>query len=156
MTSFSHTSYLLIIRFHQMILSYTFSVTDYIFRSLGHLFAFYKSVSWHPVKLSGAFKPLAYIRLKSMKTFIMRIALIGAENWKLRKRDYKYPKCFETSCCRTMQKIIWTDGVQNTVLQKSPLIFLEPRTSKAQLAVTLEVTVIKKEYFNTNTIILYM
>jgi hypothetical protein len=35
-------------------------------------------------------------------------------------------------------------------------IFLDPRTTKAQLAETLEVTVIKKkEYFNTNTIIIY-
>jgi len=36
MTAFSLTSYLLI-RFHQMILSYIFSATDYIFGSLGAL-----------------------------------------------------------------------------------------------------------------------
>jgi hypothetical protein len=60
--------------------------------------------------------------------------------------------------------MFWNDGEyhldrwrEKCSITKSPLIFLDPRTSKAQLVVTLEVTVIKnKEYFNTNTIIIYM
>jgi hypothetical protein len=39
--------------------------------------------------------------------------MIGADNWKLRKRDHKYLECFEM-----MEKIIWTDGAKNAVLQK--------------------------------------
>ena len=39
-------------------------------------------------------------------------------------------------------------------IRKSPVIFLDPRTSKEQFVVTLEVAVIKmKEYFSTNTLL---
>jgi len=56
--------------------------------------------------------------------------------------------------------VLWNDGEdhlnrwrEKCSITKSALIILDPRTSKAQLAATREVTVIKKEeYSNTNTV----
>jgi hypothetical protein len=50
---------------------------------------------------------------KLVNCYIWSVALCGAETWTLRKVDQKYTESFETWCCRTMEKIIWTDRVRN-------------------------------------------
>jgi hypothetical protein len=47
------------------------------------------------------------------------IAVYGAEIWPLRKLDQKYLESFEIWCWRRMEKISWTDRVNNeTVLHR--------------------------------------
>jgi hypothetical protein len=52
-------------------------------------------------------------RKKLVKCYIWSIALYGAEIWTLRKIDQKYLERFEMWCCRRMEKISWTDRVNN-------------------------------------------
>jgi len=47
------------------------------------------------------------------KTYILNMALYGAETWTLRAADQKYLECFEMWCWRRMEKISWTDHVRN-------------------------------------------
>jgi hypothetical protein len=53
------------------------------------------------------------LRKKLIKCYIWSIALYGAETWTLRKLDRKYLESFEMWCRRRMQKIRWTDRVNN-------------------------------------------
>jgi hypothetical protein len=50
---------------------------------------------------------------KLVKCYIWSIALYGAETWALRKLYQKYLESFEMRCWRRMQKISWTDRVNN-------------------------------------------
>ena len=48
------------------------------------------------------------------------MTLYGAETWTIRAADQKYLESFEMWCWRRMEKISWTDHVQNVeVLLKS-------------------------------------
>jgi hypothetical protein len=58
------------------------------------------------------------LRKKLVKYYICRIALYGAETWKLGDVDQKYLDSFEMWCWRRMEKISWTDRVRNEVLQR--------------------------------------
>jgi hypothetical protein len=53
------------------------------------------------------------LRKKLVKCYIWIIALYGAETWKLRKVDHKYPESFEMWYLRRMEKVSWTDRVRN-------------------------------------------
>jgi hypothetical protein len=53
------------------------------------------------------------LRKKLVKCYIWSIALYGAETWTLRKLDQNYLESFEMWCCRRMEKISWTDRVNN-------------------------------------------
>jgi hypothetical protein len=53
------------------------------------------------------------LRKKSVKCYIWSIALYGAETWTFRKLDQKYMESFEMWCWRRMEKISWTDRVNN-------------------------------------------
>jgi hypothetical protein len=53
------------------------------------------------------------LRKKLVKCSIWNIALYGAETWTLRKLDQKYLESFQMWCWRMMEKIIWTDRVNN-------------------------------------------
>jgi hypothetical protein len=50
---------------------------------------------------------------KLVKCYIWSIALHGVETWTLRKVDQKYLESFEMCCWRRMEKISWTDLVNN-------------------------------------------
>jgi hypothetical protein len=52
-------------------------------------------------------------RKKLAKCYIWSIALYGAETWTPRKLDQKYLESFEMWCWRRMEKISWTDCVNN-------------------------------------------
>jgi len=52
------------------------------------------------------------LRKKLVKCYIWSMALYGAETWRLRAADQKYPESFEMRCWRRMEKIIWTDHVK--------------------------------------------
>jgi hypothetical protein len=52
-------------------------------------------------------------RKKSVKSYIWSIALYGAETWSLRKLDQKYLEGFEMWCWRRMEKMSWTDSINN-------------------------------------------
>jgi hypothetical protein len=56
------------------------------------------------------------LRKKLVKCYIWSIALYGAEIWTLRKLDQKYPESFEMWCWRRMEKISWTDRVNNEAI----------------------------------------
>jgi hypothetical protein len=53
------------------------------------------------------------LRKKLVKCYIWSIALYGAETWTLRKLDRNYMESFEMWCWRRMEKISWTDRVNN-------------------------------------------
>jgi hypothetical protein len=53
------------------------------------------------------------LRKKLVKCYIWSIALYGAETWTLRELDQKYLESFEIWCWRTMEKINWTDRINN-------------------------------------------
>jgi hypothetical protein len=53
------------------------------------------------------------LRKKLVKCYIWSTALYGAETWTFRKLDQKYPERFEMWCWRRMEKIRWTDRVNN-------------------------------------------
>jgi hypothetical protein len=53
------------------------------------------------------------LRKKLVKCYIWSTALYGAETRTLRKVDQKYLESFEMWCCRRMEKISWTDRVNN-------------------------------------------
>jgi hypothetical protein len=53
------------------------------------------------------------LRNKLVKCYIWSIAFYGAETWTLRKLDQKYLQSFEMWCWRRMEKISWTDRVNN-------------------------------------------
>jgi hypothetical protein len=53
------------------------------------------------------------LRKKLVKCYIWSIALYGAETWTLRKLDRKYLESLEMWCWRRMEKISWTDHVNN-------------------------------------------
>jgi hypothetical protein len=53
------------------------------------------------------------LRKKLVKCYIWSIALYGAETWTLRKLDQKYLGSFEMWSWRRMEKISWTDRVNN-------------------------------------------
>jgi hypothetical protein len=53
------------------------------------------------------------LRKKLVKCYIWSIALYGVETWTLRKLDQKYLESFEMWCWRRMEKISWTDCVNN-------------------------------------------
>jgi hypothetical protein len=60
------------------------------------------------------------LRKKLVKCYIWSITLYGAEIWSLRKLDQKYLENFEMWCWRRMEKISWTDRVNNeAVLQRA-------------------------------------
>jgi hypothetical protein len=56
------------------------------------------------------------LRKKLVKCYIWSIALYGAETWTLRKLDQKYMESFEMWCWRRMEKISWTDRVNNEAI----------------------------------------
>jgi hypothetical protein len=53
------------------------------------------------------------LRKKLVKCYSWSIALYGAETWTLRKLDQKYLESFEMWCWRRMEKIRWTERVNN-------------------------------------------
>jgi hypothetical protein len=53
------------------------------------------------------------LRKKLVKCYIWSIALYGTDTWALRKLDQKYLESFEMLCWRRMEKISWTDRVNN-------------------------------------------
>jgi hypothetical protein len=53
------------------------------------------------------------LRKKLVKCYIWSIALYGDETWTLRAVDQKHLESFEMCCCRSMEKINWTDHVRN-------------------------------------------
>jgi hypothetical protein len=53
------------------------------------------------------------LRKKLVKCYIWGIALYGAETWTLGKKDQKYVESFEMWCWRRMEKICWTNHVNN-------------------------------------------
>ena len=53
------------------------------------------------------------LRKKLVKCYIWSMALYGAETWKLRAIDQKYPESFEMWCWRRMEKISWPVHVRN-------------------------------------------
>jgi hypothetical protein len=53
------------------------------------------------------------LRRKLVKCYIWSTALYGAETWTLRKLDQKYLESFEMWCWRRMEKISWTNRVNN-------------------------------------------
>jgi hypothetical protein len=48
-----------------------------------------------------------------VKCYIQNTALYGVETWALQKLDQKCLESFEFWCCRRIEKIIWTDCVNN-------------------------------------------
>jgi hypothetical protein len=54
-----------------------------------------------------------FTRKKSVKYYILSIALYGAETWTLRAVDQKHLESSEMWCWRRMKKIIWADHVRN-------------------------------------------
>jgi hypothetical protein len=56
---------------------------------------------------------LLKLRKKLAKCYIWSIALYGAETWTLRKPDQKYLESCEMCCWRRMEKISWTDCINN-------------------------------------------
>jgi len=53
------------------------------------------------------------LRQKLVKSYILSIALYGAENWTLQKADQKYLERSETWCRRRMKKISWINSMKN-------------------------------------------
>jgi hypothetical protein len=53
------------------------------------------------------------VRKKLVKCYIWSISLYGSETWTLHGVDQKYPESFEMWCWRRMEKISWTDHVEN-------------------------------------------
>jgi hypothetical protein len=43
----------------------------------------------------------------------LKVNLYGTENWKLLTVDWKYLESFEMWCWGRMEKIVWTDRVEN-------------------------------------------
>jgi hypothetical protein len=60
----------------------------------------------------------ATLRQRLVKCYIWSIALYGAETWTLLKVDQKYLESFEMWCWRRMEKIGWSDRVNNEVLHR--------------------------------------
>jgi hypothetical protein len=62
-----------------------------------------------------AFLQLIRLKLskKPIQCYIWSIALCGAETLTFGKVDQKCLGCFETWCCRRMEKISWADRVRN-------------------------------------------
>jgi hypothetical protein len=58
------------------------------------------------------------LRKKLVKCYIWSIALYGAGTWTLRKLDQKYLESFQMWCWRVMEKISWTNRVNNEVLHR--------------------------------------
>jgi hypothetical protein len=59
------------------------------------------------------------LRKKLVKCYIWNTALYDAETWTLRKLDQKYLESFEMWCWRRIEKVSWTDRVNNeAVLHK--------------------------------------
>jgi hypothetical protein len=56
------------------------------------------------------------LRKKLVKCYNWSIALYGIETWTLRKLNQKYLESFEMWCWRRMEKISWTDRVNNEVV----------------------------------------
>jgi hypothetical protein len=50
---------------------------------------------------------------KLVKSYIWSISLYGAKIWTLRAIDQKHLECFEVWCWIRMEKISWTDHVNN-------------------------------------------
>ena len=53
------------------------------------------------------------LRKKVVKCYVWSIALYGTETWTLRAVDQKRLESFEMWCWRRMEKISWTDHVEN-------------------------------------------
>jgi hypothetical protein len=64
-------------------------------------------------RLSSPVNQTQELRKKLMKCYIWSIALYGGETWTLRKLDQKYLESFEMWCWRRIDKISWTDRVNN-------------------------------------------
>jgi hypothetical protein len=58
-------------------------------------------------------KVVLELRKKLVKCYIWSIASYGAETWTLRKLDQKYLESFEMWRWRRMEKVSWTDRVNN-------------------------------------------
>jgi hypothetical protein len=56
------------------------------------------------------------LRKKLVKCYIWSIVLYGAETWTLWKLDRKCLESFEMWCWRRMEKISWTDGINNVAV----------------------------------------
>jgi hypothetical protein len=56
------------------------------------------------------------LRKKLVKCYIWSIALYCVETWTLRKLDQRYLESFEMWCWRRMEKISWTDRVNNEAI----------------------------------------
>jgi hypothetical protein len=62
------------------------------------------------------------------------MALYGAETWTLRKLDRKYLESFEMWCWRRMEKISWTDPINNeAVLHRVKEYSSHNKTKEGQL-----------------------
>jgi hypothetical protein len=56
------------------------------------------------------------LRKKLVKCYIWSIALYDVETWTLRKLDQVYLENFEMWCWRRVEKISWTDRVNNAAV----------------------------------------
>jgi hypothetical protein len=56
------------------------------------------------------------LKKKLVECYIWSIALYGAETWTLKKLGRKYMESFEMWCWRRMERISWTDRVNNEAL----------------------------------------
>jgi len=65
------------------------------------------------------------LRKKLVKCYILSICLYDPENWKLWEVDQKYLESFEISCWRRMQKVGWTDRVNNIIWSQAGIITLQ-------------------------------
>jgi hypothetical protein len=48
----------------------------------------------------------------------LKIALYGSETWTLRTLDRKYLETFEMRCWRRMEKIKWSEKINNEVFER--------------------------------------
>jgi hypothetical protein len=67
------------------------------------------------------------LRKKLVMCYIWSTALYGAETWTLQKLDQKHLESFEMWCRRRMEKISWTERVNNeAVLKKKNSVVFSP------------------------------
>ena len=52
----------------------------------------------------------------SVKCFVWRVALYGAETWTLRRNEQKRLEAFEMWIWRRIERVKWTDKIKNTVV----------------------------------------
>jgi len=65
------------------------------------------------------------MRKKLVKCYILSTGLYDPENLKLWKVDQKYLESFEMSCWRRMQKVGWTDRVNNITWNQAGIITVQ-------------------------------